>query len=203
MDQDYAASFTAADHTRIVRAVLEHPLHVIKQLHIRPGQAPTAVEVLDAALQVRSFDADLKLLLTSARAACVQVTDALARADRPPDLEIAGFRAALEAGPVTEMISRLDALGREHDLDEASSRVIGQAREILIDGAGTIYAPTYPPNELLESADSPASGVAQADAMALAQAAPLIPDVPGVALGYAAGTSAATAVTAVLQSVFG
>ena len=63
MDDTAEVRFTPADHTTVVRAVLEHPLHVIKHLDVGRGQVPTTLQVLDAALQVRSFDAEVKRLL--------------------------------------------------------------------------------------------------------------------------------------------
>lgn len=36
----YEQPFTAADHTKLVEAVLERPLHVIKYLNVSAGQSP-------------------------------------------------------------------------------------------------------------------------------------------------------------------
>ena len=60
MSDRYEPPFTVADHTKLVAAILARPLHVIKYLDIPKGQPPTTVQVLDAALQVRSFDAATK-----------------------------------------------------------------------------------------------------------------------------------------------
>jgi hypothetical protein len=44
MEDAYEPPFTASDHTKLVRAVLERPLHVIKYLNVPPGQSPTTLQ---------------------------------------------------------------------------------------------------------------------------------------------------------------
>jgi hypothetical protein len=201
MEDEYAEPFTPAEHTRLVRLVLEHPLHVIKYLDMERGQTPTILQVLDAALQVRSFDPDTRRLLKTARAAYVEVEQA--RGQSASTAHVDRMRAALADKTVPEMITALDDLLRDDDLDDNSRAGAELARAVLIDGAGTIYSPKYPPNELLESAsDAPTPGqqVALADGMATADATMAMAGT--LTLPYTAAVSAGTAAALIVEAIF-
>ena len=199
--------FTPADHTALVAAVLEHPLHVIKYLEVPPDQTPTTLQVLDAALRVKSFDSDTKWRLRAARNAHVTIEEARRTTTQESSTQLERIRSAVSHGSVTEMIAALEEILHDTTLEVDERTTIENAQAILIDGAGTIYSPTYPPNELLESSsDAPTPSVAQADATALAEGTGVAVSAmasPLLGVPYAAGTSAATAVVAVLETVFG
>jgi hypothetical protein len=179
MDDKYEPPFTAQDHTKLVRAVMEKPLHVIKYLDLPPGREPTTQEVLEAALQVRSFDPATKARLKDAAAAFAGLEQERSRDEVAFNERQGRVRAATDGKPVEEKIAALGDLLAREDLDERSVAGLRFARDILVDGADSIYASESAFNELLpdasaagaEASAAPASGhttgaqqVAQVDA---------------------------------------
>lgn len=148
MDDTYQPPFTVAEHTKLVQAVLERPLHVIKYLDVPKGQVPTTLQVLDAALQVRSFDAATKARLQEARTGYLQLEEHAGSAPLTERRE--RVHAALEGKSVTEMIAALDDMLAQEDLHDTSGGGIKLAREILVDGADSIYFPDSSVTELLD-----------------------------------------------------
>jgi hypothetical protein len=202
VDDAYGPPFTVTDHTELVKAVLERPLHIIKYLDVPEGQAPTTMQVLDAALQVRSFDAATKARLEAARASYLLFEEHAKEAA----FTERGKRVhdALEGKSVPEMIATLDDLLAREDSHHTSAG-IRLARDILVDGADSIYSPDSPEAELLEGSHTHAlSGlqqVAQQDAAA-AYVTQMIGDFPGVAAAPGA-ISAGTAFVVIYEAFFG
>jgi hypothetical protein len=157
MEDEYEPPFTAADHTKLVRAVLEHPLHVIKYLDVPRGQSPTTLQVIDAALQVRSFDSGTKARLQESRAAYLRFEEEQAQDSASFTERRDRVHAALEGKSIPEMIAAVDDLLKQEHLDDRSARGLELAKEILVDGADSIYSPDFSAWELLEGAPS-ASG---------------------------------------------
>jgi hypothetical protein len=162
------------------------------------------MQVLDAALQVRSFDAATKARLEAARAGYLlfeeHAKDAASteRGKRVHD--------ALEGKSVPEMIATLDDLLAHEDSNDASAG-IRLARDTLVDGADSIYSPDSPETELLEGSHthathSGAQQVAQQDATAQAITQMIGDTYPGVAAAPGA-ISAAVAVAIIYQAFFG
>jgi hypothetical protein len=152
MTDSYNGTFTAADHTKLVNAVLEHPLHGIKYLNVPSGQSPTPLEVADAALKVRSFDAATKERLKAARAAYLQLqTEGV--------LESETFRegvrkvndALKDTESIPDMIAALDHLLAEEGIDDHFAAGLKVSKEILTDGADSIYSPDFSAYELMET----------------------------------------------------
>src|SRR5438105_3263690 len=117
MEDVYEAPFTAADHTKLVKAVLEHPLHVIKYLNVPSGQSPSALEVIDAALKVKSFDAATKARLRAARAGHLRLEAEQAHFPASFTEHLERLQAALADKSIPEMIAAVDHLLEQQGLD--------------------------------------------------------------------------------------
>lgn len=208
MSDKYEPPFSVTDHTKLVEAILARPLHVIKYLDIPQGQPPTTLRVLDAALQVRSFDAATKARLQEARAGYLQFEE---QAGNKVLTERRGrVHAALEGKSVPEMIAALDQLLAEEGFHDDSTAGIKLAREILVDGADSIYSPDSPGAELLDirthggTHGTGTQQVAQADASTAAALAGLDIGSPfPITLPATAGVSAGTAIAIIVVSVLG
>lgn len=158
MEDAYEPPFTAADHTKLMRAVLERPLHVIKYLNVPRGQSPTNLQVIDAALQVKSFDAATKARLQEARAAGLRFEEEQAKDSASFTERRDRVQAALEGKSIPEMIAAVDYLLAQEQLDDRSVRGLEVAKEILVDGADSIYSPDFPAWELLDEGGPSVSG---------------------------------------------
>jgi hypothetical protein len=208
MSDRYEPPFTVADHTKLVEAILARPLHVIKYLDIPKGQPPTTLQVLDAALQVRSFDTATKARLQEARAGYLEFEE---QAGNKVLTERRGrVHAALEGKSVPEMIAALDHLLAEEGLHDDSTAGIKLAREILVDGADSIYSPDSAGAELMDvhthsgTHGTGTQQVAQADASTAAALAGLDTRSPiPISLPVTAGVSAGTAIAIIVVSVLG
>jgi hypothetical protein len=153
MEDAYQGPFTASDHTRLMKAVLEHPLHVIKYLSVPSGQSPSRLEVIDAALKVESFDAATKARLEAAREAYLLFEEEQAKDPATFTEHRDRMRAALEGKSIAEMITAIDyMLAQEGHGDNRWSAGLEFAKAILVDGADSIYSPDFPAYELMETA---------------------------------------------------
>jgi hypothetical protein len=198
MEDVYQGPFTAADHTKLVRAVLEHPLHVIKYLNVPNGQSPTPLQVVDAALKVRSFDAATKARLQDARASYVLFEEEQAKDSAAFTEHRERVRAALEGKSIAEMIAAIDYLLAQ-GLDDRWTAGLEFAKAILVDGAESIYSPDFSAYELMETATfashtTGAQHVAQADVEFSAGS--------GSASAAAAGVASAGAAVVVIYEAF-
>jgi hypothetical protein len=165
MEDVYEAPFTAADHTKLMKAVLQRPLHVIRYLNTPSGQSPTTLEVIDAALEVRSFDADTKARLRDARASYLRFQEERAKDSAAFTQHLEGVHAALDGKSISDMIAALDDLLAQEHLDHRSTAGLEFAKAILMDGADSIYSPDFSVYELLETTTSAgAQQEAQVDA---------------------------------------
>jgi hypothetical protein len=197
MEDVYEAPFTAADHTKLVRAVLEHPLHVIKYLNVPSGQSPTPLEVIEAALKVRSFDAGTKARLQDARAGYLQLEEDRAKYSASFTQHLERVHAALDGKSIADMISALDYLLAQEHLDDRSTAGLEFAKAILVDGADSIYSPDFSVGELLETATfTGAHAVAEVDAECAAAGG------GGSSGGAAAGVCSIGAAVAVIYEAF-
>src|SRR6266540_3801371 len=150
MEDAYEPPFTAADHTKLVRAVLERPLHVIKYLNVPRGQSPTTMQLIDAALQVKSFDSGTKARLQEARTACLRFEEEQARDSAAYTERGDRLQAALEGKSIPEMIAAVDDLLAQEQLDDRSRGGLTLAKAILEDGADSIYSLDFPVWELVD-----------------------------------------------------
>lgn len=203
------AQFTIADHTLLVQAVLERPLHVIHYLAWVPGSPPTDVQVLDAALKVRSFDDATKTRLRVVRELLPGIEQA--KEDLPREFldAIDQLQDQITERPLEEKLSIL-AKAREGRADDDLLTIAADAaQKILRDGAKTIYAPDFPPLELLESKQRfGVQDVAAVDVIggSIGAAGGFAVGGPaGAAAGAAVGagaTSAGAGIVAIAQAVF-
>ncbi|ODU05265.1 MAG: hypothetical protein ABS81_08105 [Pseudonocardia sp. SCN 72-86] len=141
--------FTAADHTALISAVLDHPFHIIRHLDMHPGDRPTPHDILAAALQVRSFDTATKARLRAAR-------DAYAKHGDTRNSALFATRTAKistlldDTETIEEMIAVFDQLLTTDDPDHGYMVGLEAARAVLIDGKDSIYSPAHPFYELVD-----------------------------------------------------
>jgi len=196
--------FTAADHTKLVRAVLDRPLHVIKYLNVPRGQSPSTLDVADAALKVRAFDPATKARLQAARAGYLRLEAERAQFSASFNEHLERVHAALADKSIAEMIAALDHLRAQEGLDDRSKGGLELARAILVDGADSIYSPDFSVYELLDTATHEAAAghttgahqVAQVDAECAAAAGPTSEG------GAAAGLCSVGAAAVVIYDAF-
>jgi hypothetical protein len=150
MEDVYREPFTAADHTKLVKVVLEHPLHVIKYLDVPSGQSPSPLEVIDAALKVKSFDTATKARLHAAREAYLLFEEERAKDSAAFNEHRERMRAALEGKSIAEMITAIDYLLAQEGHGDGRSAGLEVAKAILVDGADSIYSPDFSAYELME-----------------------------------------------------
>lgn len=146
-----ADSLTIEDHTFLVQAVLDRPLHVMRYLELPKREVPTPEQVLDAALKVRSFDAETKSRLRRVRDLFPVVEAGKAQLPRTFLDEMERLSAEVTGKPVGEKLSII-ARAREAQANDyllATGLEIGE--QILRDGADSIYAADFPAAELLEN----------------------------------------------------
>jgi hypothetical protein len=197
MEGVYERQFTASDHTALVKAVLEHPLHVIKYLNVPSGQSPSTLEVMDAALKVKSFDEATKERLKAAREGYVRLE--AERAQDPTSFnkwrETVG--AALDQPSIRDMIAAIGQLLEQKDLDNQSVASLEFAKAILVDGADSIYSPDHPAYELMETATfTGAHQVAQVDVE-------FSPGTGSASAAAAGAASAGAAIVVIYEAFFG
>ena len=179
MADSYEPPFTAENHTKLVAAVMDKPLHVIRYLSLAPGRSPTTQEVLEAALKVESFDTATKARLQDAANAFFALDEERKRDEAAYNERQLRVRTALDGKSLEDKITALDELLSREQLDDRTAAGLRFARDILTDGASTIYSAANPFYELLsnvepagvEPSGTPASGhttgaqqVAQVDA---------------------------------------
>jgi hypothetical protein len=197
MEDEYAEPFTAADHTKLVKAVLEHPLHVIKYLNVPSGQSPSTLEVIDAALKVKSFDAATKARLKAAREGYRRLE--AERAQDPTFFTewVEMVRAALDQPSIAGMIAAIDRLLLQKGLDNRSIAGLEFAKAILVDGADSIYSSDFSAYELMETVTfTGAQQVAQVDVE-------FSPGTGAASAAAAGAASAGAAVAVIYQAFFG
>jgi hypothetical protein len=154
MADPYEPPFTAADHTKLLSAVLERPLHILKYLNVPPGEYPTNLQLIDAALQVKCFDAGTKARLQAAREGYLRFEEERAKDSAGYKERRARTDAALEGKTIPEMIAAVDDL-RTQEPDQRYAMGLKLAKEILEDGADTIYSPDFHAWELIDDGVPP------------------------------------------------
>ncbi|MBE1551834.1 hypothetical protein GGC64_005921 [Mycobacterium sp. OAS707] len=140
------SEITAAEHTKVMQAFMQYPLHVVHYLATPKGQAPTEREVLEAALQVRAFDDEVRDVVQRALDMLPAIT---AQKDNV-------------SGEVREALDQLEEDIQNKSLDDVIKVVqatrarvpqladnLAFVEEMYQDGADTIYSPLYPPAEFL------------------------------------------------------
>jgi predicted transcriptional regulator len=209
---DFNYSLKAADHTYVMKAVIDRPLNVIHYLTTPKGAAPTPEQVLEAALKVRAFDERTKSILREV--ADLHPKLKAVEAQIPPSTLTAlnGIIDKMKGESVDKVLAML-AKERAQDSDLAPT--IEATEQILRDGAATIYSPDYAPAEYLNDpntdASSAAVGIVAADGAGavvggaggaiLGATAGGVGALPGAAIGAAGGAvlaSASGAITAAL-----
>lgn len=152
--------------------------------------------MVDAALKVRSFDAQTKTRLQAARVAYLRFEDDRSARSASFIEHLERVHAALDGKSVADMITALDHL-LEQDLDEGATAGLEVAKAVLVDGATSIYSPDFSFTELLESAtDTGVQEVAQVDAECAAAAG------GGSGGGAVAGAGSIGAAIAVVYHAF-
>jgi hypothetical protein len=145
-------SLTIRDHTLLVQAVLDRPLHVMQYLELPKGEAPSPQQVLDAALKVRSFDAETNSRLRRVHELFPVVEAGKAQLPEAFLYEMERLSAEITGKPVDEKLSII-ARAREAQVDDdLLTTGLDVGEQILRDGAESIYGAEFPAAELLENA---------------------------------------------------
>lgn len=140
-----------ADHTTVIRAIMENPLAVIKNLDKSPKSSkPSGADVLRAAQAVPTIPDWIKELID-------RILDVLPKIDAQRGNEPASTRRALDdlekelkGRSVSDKAQRLrgDLRGRYRS-DDGLTEAMEVAAAILEDGADTIYNPDFAVNQLM------------------------------------------------------
>ena len=140
---------TVKDHTLIVNAIMNNtlgPAGIKMQLKrtMPEGKEPSAVDVLNAALQVSSIDEHVKSRIRVVLAALPELEparDKMPGATKNVIMEIQ--REIVKCENVDEMIQLLKRIKEDKTYDkyEGLSTRIGGAIDLLEDGKDAIYAP--------------------------------------------------------------
>jgi hypothetical protein len=196
---DAARSLEVADHTALVQAVIDRPLHVLRYLNLVEGVPPTPAEVLEAASKVTSFDSKTRTRIKLVRDVYPILEAGSAQLPQPSLRAVERLQAALIGKPIEQKIVVIAQMRQECDSDGGLAAALGYAEEILLDGAETIYAPENPIYELLDGSEFSTIGdLAATDAVGAAGgglAGFLLSGgtIPGAMIGALAGGGGASA----------
>jgi hypothetical protein len=146
-------SLTISDHTLLVQVVLGGAIHVIKHLSTPRGSSPSTEEIFDAALQVRVFDEATKTRLQLVREQLPALEAGKEKLPAEFLTAMSKLQAEITGKPLEEKISIIAATPVVERSDDLFATGLSAAEQILRDGATTIYAPDFPPNELFESSE--------------------------------------------------
>ncbi len=155
---------TVKDHTLIMRAIMEHPLPVLRYLPAKykskTGARPSGNEVLQAALKVDQIDDYVKERIRAVLDILPKIEEA--QADAPESLKRAvdGLRQQLADKTVAEQRSVLRDSGLRRRYREVGGLDEGMevAARILEDGQDSIYSPDNSFYYLLQQGSSRAAG---------------------------------------------
>jgi hypothetical protein len=129
-----------------MQAFMQYPLHVVHYLTTPKGQAPTEREVLEAALQVRAFDDEVRDVLQRALDMLPEITAAKDNASDDVLAALAQLDKDLQNKSLEDVIKVVqDTRARVPQLADNLAFV----EEMYKAGADTIYSPFYPPAEFL------------------------------------------------------
>jgi hypothetical protein len=220
---------TVADHTRIVQTVMVNALAISKEIgfqkYLSSKTAPSATQVLQAALNLDQVDAQTKDRIRSVLA----VQALLSKAVIPPaeKAKVRAIDARIEAArDPTELAATIQELSRQYGSDPGLQVGLTQAAAALKDGLGTIYCfkagppcssvpcpgslgatpdcklPWFPPYADPTEGGSLARGIVKSDAKgAVAGAVSGAITGAGAPLGAVAGAAGASAV-AVISTIW-
>jgi hypothetical protein len=185
---------TPSDHTRIMKAIMEHPVAVLRQLpakyRSKTGGNPSGVEVLRAGLQVEEIANDVKDLIRAVLDLWKKMEEPQARLPEPVKAAVEGLRQQLANKTVEEQRSVLrDAGLRSRHREDGLADGMDVAARILEDGQDSIYSPDFSFYKLME--EGRGSRAAARDALSDIGSADTIGGAAGGAVGsVAAGVGA-------------
>ncbi len=139
-------TITAADHTKAMQAVMQFPLHIVRNLATPKGRLPSDEEVIEAALQVRAFDPEVHEIFQRIYDLLPSIAAAKANATPETLATVEQFELDIQNKTLDEVITVVqDTRAKAPELAENLTFV----EQMYKHGADTIYSPTYPPAEFL------------------------------------------------------
>ena len=180
------------DHTIIMKAVMEHPLQVIRHLpseyKSQDGPRPSGREVLQAALQVDEIDNYVKARMRAVLDLLPQIEEARAALPQSVKRSVDDLEQQLTNKPVEEQRRLLRDAGLRSRYREHGGVAEGMevAARILEDGQDSIYSPEHSFYNLLEEGQG-SSRTAARDAISDIGTFDTIGATAGGAIGSAAG----------------
>lgn len=212
---------TVRDHTLIMRAVMEHPLPVLRSLpdkHKLKGGRPSGKQVLQAALQVEQIDGYVKGRIQAVLDFLPKIEEGQAALPEPLKRAVDGLRQQLANKTFEEKCSVFrDAGLRSRHREDGLAEGMEVAAQILEDGQGSIYSPDHSFYKLLQEGQGSSSrptarpltggDIADADGIGAAAGGAVGSLAGGVGAGPGAvaggaGASAGVAIVAVISWLF-
>jgi len=191
-------SLTITDHTLVMQAVVDRILLVVHYLDVPAETPPTPAQVIDAALKVRSFDADTRQILQQIQELLPVIEAGKEQLPRDFIDEMTALQGRLTGLPVTQKLSVLDESRQEYHDAGIFAAGIDCATQILQTGADSIYSADSSLMELMDisaATHSALGDIAAIDAIGGAiggGAGFLLGGPPGVVVGGAAGGGGAS-----------
>ena len=182
---------TFRDHTLIVRAVMEHPMQVLRYLpnmyKSKTGGRPSGKEVLQAALQVEQIDDYVKDRIRAVLDLLPKIEEAQAAAPESLKQAVDSLRQQFTNKTVDEQRSLLRDTGlRSRHREDGLADGIEVAARMLEDGLDSIYSPDFSFYKLLQEGQG-SSRAAARDAISDIGSADTIGATAGGAIGLVAG----------------
>jgi hypothetical protein len=182
---------TVEDHTLIMRAIMEHPLPLLRYLPAKykskTGRRPSGEEVLQAALQVEQIDDYVKDRIRAVLDLWPKIEEAQANLPESVKRVVEDLRQQLANKTVEEQRSVLrDRARRSGHREDGLADGMEVAARMLEDGQDSIYSPDYSFYKLLQEGKG-SSRAAARDAISDIGSFDTIGATAGGAIGSVAG----------------
>ena len=202
-----AGPLTVKDHTLIMRAIMENPFQLLRQLpskyRSKNGGRPSGTEVLQAALQIEQIDDYTKARIRMVLEGLPELEARQASLPEHVKRTVDDLRQQLANKTITEKHSLLrDAGLRSRQRGDGLADGMEIAAQMLEDGQDSIYSPDFSFYKLLQEGQG-ASRVAARDAVSDISSGDTIGATAGAGAGLGVGGPAGGAAGAILGGVFG
>ena len=156
---------TVRDHTRMMEALMEHPVEVLRNLpdkYKRKGARPPGTEVIRAALQVEQIDPYIRGRMQAVLDVLPKIEERLAALPQSAKESLDNLREQLANRSGEEKLRLLrDAEFRSRYADKGLTEGMDIAAQILQDGQDSIYSPDNSFYKLLQSGEGSARTAAR------------------------------------------
>jgi hypothetical protein len=182
---------TVGDHTLIMRAIMEHPMQLLRYLpskyKSKNGGRPSGGEVLQAALQVEQIDDYTKGRIRRVLEVLPEIEARQASLPEPAKRTVDDLHQQLANKTTEEQRSLLrDAGARSRQRQDGLADGMEVAARMLEDGADSIYTPEFSFYKLLQEGQAASRAVAR-DAISDIGSMDTIGATAGGAVGSVAG----------------